>query len=101
VPPALAPITPEQLRDILLDYGYRIERETELNWSLVRVTPPGSVDPDPPIIVPKEGERVAVDVMMNAILVQAKMNLAEYWALKEKHVPVWQNYPELKPPGGE
>jgi hypothetical protein len=102
VPPALTPVTPTQLRDILLDFGYEIERETEFNWSLIKKKRGDGVnaviDDAPPIIIPKEGERVALDVMMNALLVQARMPLDVYWRLKEKHVPAWQNYPELRPP---
>jgi hypothetical protein len=98
VPPALTPITPEQLRDILLDFGYKIEMETSLNWSLVKKKGTGLIDTEPPIIVPKKGDRVAVDVMMNAIYVQARMGLDVYWRLREKHVPQSQNYPELLPP---
>ena len=97
MPPALTPVTPTQLRDILIDFGYEIEQESDLNWCLIKKKHGEVTDSEAPIILPKEGERVAVDVMMNALLVQARMPLDVYWRLKEKHVPAWQNYPELKP----
>lgn len=100
MPPALAPITPTQLRDVLLAFGYKVERETDYNWSLVKKKKGNGsqpiIDSDPPIIIPKAGNRVSVEIMMNSLLVDAGMNLYTYWELKKKIVPESQNYPELE-----
>jgi hypothetical protein len=55
-----APIPPEQLKRVLELAGYAIAMEDEWNWSMVK----GSALP---IIIPKDGEFVAVEVMVCAL----------------------------------
>jgi hypothetical protein len=75
--PALAPIPPTLLRRILEMDGYKTVAEDALNWVLVR-----QVADELPVILPKIGKLVAVDVLMNA-LDRAQMNNARYFELRE------------------
>lgn len=71
--PAIAPIPPEYLKGILILYGYKVSNEDQFNWVLVRE---GST----PIVVPKLGEAVGVDILMSA-LDKSKMDNAVFFSL--------------------
>jgi len=73
--PALTPIPPNKFRAILEKTGFRIERETEYNWTLFKIDSPRSV-----IVLPKKGELVSLTVMMG-ILDQIKMDIKTYFDL--------------------
>lgn len=75
--PALAPIPPALLRRILELDDYKVIAEDLLNWVLVK-----TADDKLPIILPKIGKLVAVDVMMEA-LHRAQMNNGRYFELRE------------------
>ncbi len=77
--PALAPIPPRLFKRILELHGYRTVREDAHNWALVRG------DEELPIILPKAGEAVAVEVMMSA-LNRARMDNATYFTLRGRAV---------------
>ena len=77
--PALAPVPPTILKKILELAGYKTFKEDVHNWAMARK------DDELPIILPKLGRYVAVEVMMNA-LDRAKMDNATYFALHEKAV---------------
>jgi hypothetical protein len=85
--PAVAPIPPIALKDILCLHGYRVTAEDDFNWSLVDKNPNSE-----PIIIPKIGDLVALDVMMQT-LIDAKLNLSTYFALKEKVLGKNWGYP--------
>jgi len=55
-----APIPPKQLKRILELRDYVVVGEDEWNWALAK-------DSGVPIVIPKEGEFVAVEVMMDAL----------------------------------
>lgn len=55
-----APIPPEQLKRIVELCGYLIAAEDEWNWAM---TKHGCV----PILVPKDGDFVAIEVMMSVL----------------------------------
>lgn len=75
--PALAPVPPETLKAILEACGFVVAHEDSFNWTLVR----GEVEP--PVILPKLGALVALDVMMQ-ILSDAKIDNLTYLTLKSK-----------------
>jgi hypothetical protein len=91
--PAVAPIPPGALKEILCLHGYRVSTEDEYNWSLTDKSQENSE----PIIVPKIGELVALDVMMQT-LIDAKLNLSTYFALKEKVLGKNWGYPATQKP---
>ena len=68
------------LRQVLQADGYKVLAEDELNLVLAR-----NVD-DIPIILPKVGELVAVDVMMGA-LNRAEMSPGRFFELLQQVVP--------------
>ena len=70
--PVLAPIPPNEFKVILEKVGFRIERETEYNWTLFKADSPRSV-----VVLPKKGELVSVTVMMG-ILDQIKLDNKTY-----------------------
>jgi hypothetical protein len=86
--PALAPIPPLALKEILVQYGFRILFEDEYNWILDEPDQP-TIEP---IVIPKIGEVVAVDVMMDTII-NARMAYGTYFALKEKVLGKNWGYP--------
>lgn len=69
-----APITPKHLKCVLELAGFTVVAEDEWNWSLLRGV-------ELPIILPKDGEFVAVEVMENA-LYKADIVLGKYLPLK-------------------
>jgi len=75
--PALAPVPPETFKAILEACGYTVAREDQYNWTLVR----GALEP--PIILPKTGVLVGIDVLMQA-LSDAKIDNLTYLTLKAK-----------------
>lgn len=77
--PALAPIPPWALKEMLTLYGSRILFEDECNWLLEDPNQPAAE----PIVLPKLGELLAIDVMMDT-LVNARTNTRVYLSLKEK-----------------
>jgi hypothetical protein len=79
MPPAVAPIPPGALKTILELYGFVVLAEDEFNWIISDPNPRDSE----PIIVPKIGELVSVEVMMQA-LIDSKLPFSAYLQLKEK-----------------
>lgn len=77
MPPALSPVHPKTLRKILKFHGYVVVGEDDLNWALARM------DDDPPIILPKRGKLVAVEVMMD-VLNKAAVDNATYFDFLSK-----------------
>jgi hypothetical protein len=73
--PALTPISPKTFKDLLIKYGYKLELETPLNWSLYRENAPVPI-----IHVPKRGDVISVAVMMG-VLERLKIDNAEYFRL--------------------
>ena len=55
-----APIPPTQLKRVLELHGYVVSMEDEWNWSLVK-------GDSLPIVIPRDGEFVAVEVMVHAL----------------------------------
>lgn len=74
--PALAPIPPGLLKRVLELDGYRVITEDLLNWVLVK-----DAKELFPIILPKIGTVVALDVMMDA-LHKAQMSNGRYFELR-------------------
>lgn len=74
---ALAPIPPLLLKNILELDGYKVVTEDPFNWVLVK-----SIEDELPILLPKLGKLVALDVMMDA-LHKAQMNNGRYFELRE------------------
>jgi hypothetical protein len=91
--PAVAPIPPRALKDILCLHGYTLIAEDEYNWSLTDKTQEKSE----PIIIPKIGDLVALDVMMQ-VLIDTKLNLNIYFALKERVLGKNWGYPAAPRP---
>ena len=77
--PAIAPIPPWALKGVLELFGYSLDHEDEYNWMLVSNSQPDAE----PIVLPKIGDLVAVDVMMQSFI-SSKMGLAKYFELKKK-----------------
>ena len=72
----LAPIPPNALLAILQLYGYKIIEESAYNWVLARE------EDDVPLLLPKLGSAVPVEVMENAFE-HSGMTLEVYFALKQ------------------
>jgi hypothetical protein len=70
------PIPPKQLKRVLELRGYEVAAEDEWNWALAK-------DKGIPIIIPKEGDYVAVEVMMNT-LHKAGLMLGDYFPLRDQ-----------------
>jgi hypothetical protein len=77
--PAIAPIPPDALRQVLELYGLKIIAEDQFNW----VLSDSATSENVPIVVPKLGDLVSVDIMMQAFI-DSKMPFNTYLALKEK-----------------
>lgn len=93
MPAVLAPIPPLALKQILELYGFKLLSEDDYNWLLTDPSQPNSE----PIVLPKMGELVAIDVMMQA-LIDAKMGYATYFALRDRVIPKAVTYPTDQPP---
>lgn len=90
--PAVAPIPPPALKEILCLHGFKVIDEDEYNWVLA------DSENSVPITLPKMGELVAVDVMMQT-LIDAKLNLSDYFRLKEQVLGKNWGYPAAKAAG--
>lgn len=76
--PAITPVSPDILKAILEKDGFRIDRETEFNWTLFK-----DESPCPVIVLPKKGKLVSVTVMMG-MLAQTKMDNKKYFSILEQ-----------------
>lgn len=90
--PAVAPIPPGALKTILELYGFEVIAEDDFNWVLAEPHVPESE----PIIIPKLGDLVALEVMMQA-LIDSKLPFGTYLALKEKVLGKGWDYTKLPP----
>ncbi len=79
MPPAIAPIPPEALKKILELRGFEVVADNEFNWAMADPKLPSSE----PMIIPKTGNRVAVDIMMQTFI-DGRMNLREYFELRDQ-----------------
>jgi hypothetical protein len=77
-----SPVPPLAFKQILELYGFKVISEDEFNWLLADPHQPDSE----PLILPKIGELVAIDIMMQA-MIDAKMGYATYFALRDKVIP--------------
>ena len=75
--PAIDPIPPALLKRVLELAEYKVITEDKHNWLLAKF------DHDVPIILPKRGQLVAVDVMMNT-LASANLPPGAYFPLRDK-----------------
>src|SRR5947207_1205849 len=86
--PAVTCIPPWAMKEILLRFGFETIAEDEYNWVLsetkdhLGVATPGEKEP---IILPKLGDLLALDVMMDT-LIKAKLDLHAYFILKAQVV---------------
>ena len=76
----MAPVPPDTLRKILKADGFKVLSEDELNWVLVK-----DMD-DIPVILPKLGALVAIDVMMSA-LDRARITPGRFFELLREITP--------------
>jgi hypothetical protein len=79
MPPAITPVPPWALKEILVAYGFRVVFEDDYNW----IFDEPSHSEIEPLLVPKIGDVVAVDVMMDT-LVNARMTFGAYQTLKDQ-----------------
>jgi hypothetical protein len=99
--PAVACIPPWAMKEIMELFGWSVIAEDEYNWVLsdskdhIGVTDP-TAEIKEPIILPKLGDLLAVDVMMDT-LVAAKLDLQTYFALKDKVL----GSPRMMPPSDQ
>ena len=84
--PAIAPVPPDALRQVLQADGYGILAQDELNWVLAKCVG------DVPIILPKLGKLVAVDVMMG-VLDRAQMRPGRFFELLQQQVDLGSTTP--------
>ena len=75
---ALAPIPPERLKQIFELYGYKVVLEDHYNWVLAQGPK------DTPIILPKLGDYVPLETLMDTVFTKASMDLRAYLALKKR-----------------
>jgi hypothetical protein len=73
---APTPVSPSHLKRILELAGYVVVAEDEWNWNLIR-------GEELPLNLPKDGEFVALEVMMS-VLHQANILLGAYLPLKSE-----------------
>ncbi len=73
--PSIAPVAPEILRRVVEKEGYKIEDDSPYNWTLYKKN-----SSSPIIIIPKKGNVVSIDVMMN-ILDRLKMDNKKFFDL--------------------
>lgn len=79
--PAIACISPFSMKRILDLYGWGVIAEDEFNWVLAEKKPTG--DDIEPVILPKLGDLLALDVQMD-ILIKTKLDLHTYAVLKQR-----------------
>jgi hypothetical protein len=70
------PIPPVQLKRVVELRGYKLIDEDEWNWAFAK-------DDGVPITIPKDGEYVAVDVMMDT-LHKTGTDLGTYFTLRDQ-----------------
>lgn len=70
-------VPPAVLKEMVVRWGYKVIAEDEYTWVLAQG------DTDEPIVLPKEGDLVATDVLMN-VLISAKLHLGAFLALKKQ-----------------
>jgi hypothetical protein len=73
--PALVKVSPDHLRQILIEEGWRVHAQDPLNWSMVK----GELQ----LQIPKRGRMVSFEVMENALLV-AEIPPGRYLELRER-----------------
>lgn len=80
--PAVACIPPIAMKKILELRGYRVVTQDELNWAMEPIKyESGQIQE--PVILPKRGALLAVDIMMDT-LIKTKTDLHMYFTLKEQ-----------------
>ena len=75
---ALDPISPEHLKLIFELHGYKVTNFDDFNWVL---------DLEPPresIILPRLGELVPVEILLDTVFTKAGMGLGAYLALRAR-----------------
>jgi hypothetical protein len=72
-----SPIPPAQLKRIAELCGYSVAVEDEWNWAMTKY---GSV----PIVVPKDGDFVAIEVMMGVLNDLGLFAPGDYFPLRDK-----------------
>jgi hypothetical protein len=87
--PAIACVPPWALKAILELHGFSVVSEDEYNWMVEKANSGASE----PLIIPKVGALVAVDVMMQ-VLIDAKLPLGTYLGLKEQVLGKNWGYPQ-------
>lgn len=86
--PAIAPIAPWAMKEILEHFGFVVTAEDAYNWVLSDTKDKASISAEPspeakePLILPKKGKLLALDVMMDT-LIKAKLDLHTYFSLRE------------------
>ena len=75
MPPALAPLEPEVLRDVLIKAGWELSATTTRCWELYRNSQE--------IILPRKGDYVEFGVMMDC-LAQAELDYGDLWDILAK-----------------
>jgi hypothetical protein len=70
------PIPPKQLKRVLEMRGYILDNEDQWNWAMVK-------DNGVPIIIPKDGDYVSVEIMMDALHKSGTM-LGDYFPLRDQ-----------------
>jgi hypothetical protein len=84
--PAIAYIPPWAMKEILSHFGFQVIAEDEYNWVLSETKDHlgvATADEKEPIVIPKLGDLLALDVMMDT-LIKSKLDLHTYFALKAK-----------------
>jgi hypothetical protein len=80
--PAIAPIPPLAMKQLLELRGWKVVSEDKFNWLLEASKYEGTVKPEP-LPLPKRGRLLALDVMMDT-LIKTKTDLHTYFTLKEQ-----------------
>jgi hypothetical protein len=74
------------MKEILSHFGFQVIAEDEYNWVLSETKDHlgvATADEKEPIVIPKLGDLLALDVMMDT-LIKSKLDLHTYFALKAK-----------------
>lgn len=75
MPPAIASLPPEALRDVLLKDGWEVSLETEWNWEFCRN--------GHELILPRMGHHVSLEVMQY-FMMESGLTLGRLWELLEE-----------------
>jgi hypothetical protein len=78
--PAILPCSPDQLKGILIEKGWRVYNESPRNWSLVKGIGTESIE------IPKRGRMVSLPVLYSA-LSKAEIPPGEYFELLKDLLP--------------